>query len=51
MQYREVNESDVPTLARIRAREWGTEDYWMDRISGYRNGLIHPQQALPPRVL
>ena len=51
MQYREATESDVPALARIRAREWETEEYWIARISAYRNGTIHPQQALLPRVI
>ncbi|HTI11941.1 MAG TPA: GNAT family N-acetyltransferase [Puia sp.] len=51
MQYREATESDVPALARIRAMEWETEEYWIARISGYRNGTIHPQQALLPRVI
>src|SRR5438874_13833463 len=51
MMYREAIASDIPALARIRAAEWETEDYWSRRIAGYLNGTVHPQQALAPRVL
>ena len=51
MIYREAMTSDVPALARIRAAEWETQDYWQRRITGYLNGTLHPQQSLPPRVL
>ena len=43
--------ADVNAIARIRAAEWGTEEYWTKRVSGYMRGEIHPQHALPPRVL
>jgi ribosomal protein S18 acetylase RimI-like enzyme len=49
--YREVNPSDIPAMARIRAANWGSEEYWIARISGYLNGAIHPQKALEPRVI
>jgi len=38
-------------MARIRAGEWGTEEYWRVRISGYLNRELHPRQALMPRVI
>ena len=42
---------DIPALARIRAAEWCTEDYWQTRIAGYLGGTLHPQKALAPRVI
>jgi GNAT superfamily N-acetyltransferase len=35
----------------IRARFWGTEEYWRDRITGYLQGTQQPQHALPERVI
>src|SRR5690349_12976882 len=49
--YREATEPDIPAIARIRAAEWGGEEYWKQRIAGYLNGELHPQQALRPRVI
>ena len=49
--YREATSADVGALARIRAASWGTEAYWQHRIGGYMRGELHPQQALPPRVI
>ena len=37
-------------MARIRAGEWETEEYWRVRISRYMNCELHPQKALMPRV-
>jgi hypothetical protein len=51
IQYREAKQSDVPSLALIRAAESGTQEGWLMRISGYMNGEHHPQQALLPRIL
>ena len=51
LQYRQALPSDVPALSRLRATGWGTEEFWLSRVEGYMNGLSHPQQALPPRVL
>lgn len=50
IHYRLAEQSDVPAMARIRAAEWETEEYWNARISRYMNGELHPQQALMPRV-
>ena len=51
IQYREARESDISALARIRAAEWETEEYWRKRIAGYISGQVHPQKALMPRVV
>ena len=51
VQYQEANQSDSSAIARIRAANWGTEDYWNQRISGYLNCELHPQQALIPRII
>jgi len=48
--YRLAEKSDIPAMARIRAAEWETEEYWRGRISSYLDGELHPQQALMPRV-
>ena len=47
---RVVEEADIPSMAAIRAREWGTETFWADRISRYLSGQHSPQQALPART-
>ncbi|MGH9728076.1 MAG: GNAT family N-acetyltransferase [Candidatus Acidiferrales bacterium] len=49
--YREAESSDVPALARIRAGDWGTEEYWRTRIPAYTNGELPSQHALAPRVI
>jgi GNAT superfamily N-acetyltransferase len=48
---REATVADVPALAAIRARFWGTEEYWHERITGYLQRTLHPQHALPERVI
>jgi ribosomal protein S18 acetylase RimI-like enzyme len=37
-------------MVAIRAREWGSEPYWMARIGGYLRGEQLPQHALAPRA-
>jgi GNAT superfamily N-acetyltransferase len=49
--YREAVLADVPSLARIRAIEWESEQYWTERITGYMEGRLHPQKALAPRIV
>lgn len=49
--YRKVDESDIPAIARIRAAEWGDEEYRRTRISRYLDRELHPQHALMPRVM
>jgi GNAT superfamily N-acetyltransferase len=51
VDYREASDADVDELARIRAVEWETEEYWKARIRGYTSGAINPGQALAPRVI
>ncbi len=51
IQYKEADASNIPAMARIRAAEWGTEEYWINRITGYINCTHHPQQALIPRIV
>jgi GNAT superfamily N-acetyltransferase len=36
-------------MARIRAEEWETVDYWLARIAGYLDGTQDPRNSLPPR--
>ena len=49
--YREAVLADVPALVRLRAAEWGSQQYWTNRITGYMEGRLHPQQALAPRII
>jgi ribosomal protein S18 acetylase RimI-like enzyme len=50
MLYRPSQAADIPAMAQIRAREWGSFDYWTNRIAGYLEGESNPQRALPPRT-
>ena len=51
IKYKEAELSHIPAMAKIRVAEWGTEEYWINRISGYINCELHPQHALLPRVI
>ena len=53
IQYREATKSDIPSIARIRAAEWETEDYWKYRITQYMDCINYPytQTALILRVM
>jgi len=48
--YRPSRAADVHALAHIRARDRGSLEYWKIRISGYLEGEINPQRALPSRT-
>ena len=48
--YREATLADVPGMAQVRARDWGSEEYWRERIALYHTGQLHPREALPPRI-
>jgi len=48
---RQAELADVPALARIRAQDWGDEEYWVPRVTAYLKGESHPQQSLPKRVV
>jgi ribosomal protein S18 acetylase RimI-like enzyme len=47
--YTEARQADVAGMARIRAAEWGEQEYWEKRILGYIQGDVFPQKALKPR--
>ena len=51
VSFREALTTDIPELAEIRAKNWGSEEYWNHRISGYLEGTLNPQQALKPRII
>ena len=48
--YRQATPDDIPAMAEIRAADWGTEEYWRERIRLYLDAEHHPQHALPPRI-
>lgn len=48
--YRIAQGSDAQSMARIRAADWGTVEFWSARISGYMSGEHNPQKALAPRI-
>jgi ribosomal protein S18 acetylase RimI-like enzyme len=50
LTYREARNDDVPAMASIRAAEWGTQEYWMERIPAYLRGESDPQHARKTRV-
>lgn len=50
LKFREAQLSDIPAMARIRAAEWETEEYWNRRIRAYMAGELDPKFALKPRV-
>jgi ribosomal protein S18 acetylase RimI-like enzyme len=37
-------------MARLRANDWGSEEYWLQRIQHYLTDQCLPQQALASRV-
>src|SRR5262245_26007633 len=51
IRIRDAAPADVAELAAIRAREGGTEGYWVDRIGGYMRGEKGPADALPARTV
>ena len=48
--YRQARHSDIPMMAEIRAADWGTQEYWRERILQYLMHKVHPWDALRPRV-
>jgi GNAT superfamily N-acetyltransferase len=42
--------ADIPAMAEIRAGDWGTADYWRERIEQYLDCDANPQRALRDRV-
>lgn len=51
IEYREASDADLDEIAKIRAAEWETEEYWRRRIRGYASGTLSPGEALAPRVI
>jgi GNAT superfamily N-acetyltransferase len=51
MRHRLATPDDVAVLAGLRAAEWGTEEYWRERIDGYLRRTHHPREALPERAM
>jgi ribosomal protein S18 acetylase RimI-like enzyme len=47
---RQARFSDIPAMAQIRAGDWGTEEYWRERIPRYLSNQLQPRQALQYRV-
>jgi ribosomal protein S18 acetylase RimI-like enzyme len=50
MLYRRAQPSDIPAMARLRANDWGSEEYWRDRIEQYLSGQLDPKHALASRI-
>ena len=50
MLYRQAQFSDIPAMSRLRANDWGTEEYWRERIALYMNGRLHPREARTERT-
>ena len=48
--YRQASDTDIPAMAEIRSADWGTVEYWQDRIQRYLACELHPQHAKTPRV-
>ena len=43
--------ADIPSLAKIRSLEWGTVEYWINRIEGYLSKVNNPQGAKSERTI
>ena len=50
MRIRRATAADVPAMARIRAEEWESIEYWVARLVAYLEGTQHPQNSLPTRA-
>ncbi len=48
--YRKADTADIPAMAQIRAGDWGTADFWQERIRAYLTHEHSPQHGLQPRV-
>ena len=49
--YRQSSDKEIIQLAKIRAINSGSIEYWANRIGNYWRGLANPQQALAPRII
>ena len=50
VRYRRARQRDLSAMAEIRAGDWGTQEYWKERILQYLTHKLHPRDALRPRV-
>jgi ribosomal protein S18 acetylase RimI-like enzyme len=50
MQLRIATESDIPSIAQLRALTRGTAEGWVRDIAGYMSGMNSPQKGLPSRI-
>lgn len=50
MIYRKAKLSDVPAMAQLRAQDWGSEEYWRERVQLYLTGQLDPKRARSSRV-
>ena len=51
LKIRELYDSEIAKAAELRAEDWGTNEYWSSRITGYLKLELHPQKALDSRVI
>ena len=51
MPIRPAEFGDIPAMAAIRAREWETEPYWVNRIGAYLGGDQSERHSLPDRAV
>jgi len=47
---RRAQQSDIAEMAKIRAEDSGTEQYWRERIERYLSQQVSPKEALRPRA-
>jgi ribosomal protein S18 acetylase RimI-like enzyme len=50
VSFREAKSSDIAQMTLIRASEWGSTEFWENRIAGYLNRRQSPRYALAGRV-
>lgn len=50
LAFRVAETADIPAMAEVRAGDWGTADYWRERIKQYLDSESNPQHALQRRV-
>ncbi|HVS92869.1 MAG TPA: GNAT family N-acetyltransferase [Mucilaginibacter sp.] len=51
INYRVATESDISSLARLRALLRGTVEGWAPYIKGYMDGITNPQKAMAQRTV
>jgi GNAT superfamily N-acetyltransferase len=50
MSVRPVEDTDIPAMAALRAREWESATFWNQRIRWYLSGEHSPREGLPARA-